>query len=209
MLGAGTYTIPRTLVARDSRIEVDVSDLEPQLLELSQKYFDLTDVSRIHTYTIDGRVLLQQSTTTYDVIFGDAFGTDLSIPPHLATREFFEAVKEDLAPNGVFMLNYIGTLNTEAPTLTGSLVRTLRSVFPIVHIYGLNAQNPEVRQNIMFVARNGTEPIDLLLETIVNMDGTLTSLRDSEVPSGRFDLEHELVLTDDRAPVEYLMLAQQ
>ncbi len=209
MLGAGTYTIPRTLVARDSHIEVDVSDLEPQLLALSQKYFDLTDISRIHTYTIDGRVLLQQSTTTYDVIFGDAFGTDLSIPPHLATREFFEAVKADLVPSGVFMLNYIGTLNTEAPTLTGSLVRTLMSVFPTVHIYGLNAEDPNARQNIMFVARNGTEPIDLSAETIIGMDGKRISLKENEVSTSRFDLKNELVLTDDRAPVEYLMLAQQ
>ncbi len=209
MLGAGTYTIPRTLVARDAHIEVDVSDLEPELLALSQKFFDLTDISRINTYTVDGRVFLQQSTTTYDVIFGDAFGTDHSIPQHLATREFFEEVKKDLVPNGVFMLNYIGTLNTEAPTLTGSLVRTLASVFPVVHIYGLNAQNPEARQNIMFVVRNGTEPIDISEETIVSMDVKTISLRDAEVPISRFDLPNELVLTDDRAPVEYLMLAQQ
>ncbi len=209
MLGAGTYTIPRTLVARDSHIEVDVSDLEPQLLELSQKYFDLADISRIHTHTVDSRVFLQQSTTTYDVVFEDVFGTDLGIPAHLATREFFEVVKKDLVPNGIFIINYIGTLNNEAPTLTGSLVRTLTSVFPVVHVSGLDGHNREARQNIMFVARNGTDPIDLSQETIAHMDGEIISLQDAEVPLSRFDFKNELVLTDDRAPVEYLMLAQQ
>jgi spermidine synthase len=209
MIGAGAYGIPRTLVARDPNIHVTVSDLEPTLHDLAKTYFDLTDSPRIETYITDGRVFLAKNTTTYDVIFGDAFGTDLSIPAHLATREFFIRVKEDLAPEGIFMLNYIGTLTGDAPTLTGSLVRTIKEVFPNLKMYAFNKDNPNVRQNIMFIARNGETPIDLSGEQVTATNAGVLSVVDMEVPLTRFDIPDEYILTDDHAPVEYLMLAQQ
>lgn len=208
MIGAGTYSVPRTLVARNPQIEVTVSELEPTLLPLAQQYFDLHDVSRIHTEFVDGRVLLTRSTTTYDIIFGDAFGTDHSIPAHLATREFFIELKKDLAPEGIFMLNYIGTLNTEAPTLTGSLLKTLQSVFPNIKMYAFEKETPLERQNIMFIARNGIMPINLEGAQIRLAYGKHLSVSDMEVSLSQFESEAEYLLTDDHAPIEYLMLAQ-
>ncbi len=209
MIGAGSYSIPRTLVARNPTIQVTVSDLEPTLLPLAQEYFDLSDITRIQSVFIDGRVFLSRSTTTYDVIFGDAFGTDLSIPAHLATQEFFTEVKEHLTDEGIFMMNYIGTLQGETPTLTGSLTKTLRSVFPNLAMYVFEKDKPNERQNIMFIARNGSSPIELPDVQVLETNGARLTVEDMEILPSALNLKDEFMLTDDHAPVEYLMLAQQ
>ena len=206
MIGAGSYSIPRTLVARNPDIQVTVSEIEPSLLELAQTYFDVHDVSRIHTDFIDARVLLTQSTTTYDVIFGDAFITDHSVPAHLATYEFFDEVKKSLTPDGIFMLNFIGRLDGRAPTLTGSLIKTIMSIFPNTKIYAFNTENPTVLQNFMVVSRNGSKPIDLSNEEVTAALGKKLSVNDMEIQTPRFDMANEYTLTDDHSPIEYLIL---
>ncbi len=206
MIGAGSYSIPRTLVARNPDIQVTVSEIEPSLLELAQTYFDVQDISRIHTDFVDARVFLAESTTTYDVIFGDAFITDHSVPAHLVTYEFFDEVKRSLTPEGVFMLNFIGKLDGEAPTLTGSLLKTITGIFPNTKVYAFNKKSPSQLQNLMVVSRSGSKPIDLGESEIIMSYGRRTLVKDMEIPTSQFDAENEYVLTDNRSPVEYLIL---
>lgn len=209
LIGAGSYSIPRTLVARNKDINIDITEIEPSLSKLAETYFDVHDWSRIHTYTQDGRVFLSESTTTYDVIFGDAFITDYSVPAHLITREFFLELQKSLKPDGVFILNSVGILGGEAPTFTGSLVRTMESVFPNLKVYAFHPNDSKIQQNIVYIARNGNTPIDIEDQTVYPTYSTeAVRVGDIEVPLWYFDKEHELTLTDDRAPAEYLMLAQ-
>lgn len=208
LIGGGAYSIPRTLVARDEDLTVDVVEIEPVLFELAQEYFDLSDLTRINNHIMDGRVFLSRSNERYDVIFGDAFGTDLGVPNHLATREFFLEAKEHLAPNGVFLLNFIGTLYEEPATLTGSLLKTMKSVFPNVKAYAFNKSHPDSRQNIMVIARNGSDVIDLDGIRISDSNSTELSLPALELDLSNFDLEDEIIFTDDRAPLEFLMFKQ-
>ncbi len=208
LIGGGAYSMPRTLVRRDKDLLVDVVEIEPRLFTLAQEYFDLSDLSRIQNFAIDGRVFLNESTTTYDIIFADAFGTDLSIPSHLATREFFENAKAHLSDDGLFMMNYIGKIDTPNPSLTGSLYKTLTSVFPNTKVFAFNPEKPEVRQNIMFVSRKSDMAITINPnKKVVDITRPLI-IKDMEIEEDTFLLDEELTLTDDKAPVEYLMLKQ-
>jgi len=209
LIGGGSFSIPRTLVGLDENIEVTVSEIEPSLEPLAVQYFDLHDTSRIHTTNVDGRVFLANSDQKYDVIYGDAFGTDLNTPHHLATQEFFEEVKEHLTPDGIFMLNGIGNLNQEAPSFVGSLTKTIISVFPNTKIYPLMKDQPDEIQNIMYVARNGDVPIDLSDETITLSTGGTLEVESALLPITYFDLAREYLFTDDRAPIEILALKQR
>jgi spermidine synthase len=210
MLGAGSYTIPRTLLVQHPELQITVSELEPSLLGIAEDYFDFDHADRIQNELVDGRVLLSRSDATYDVIFGDAFGSDLSIPFHLTTREFFTEVKASLNPEGVFMLNYIGRFNQPAPSLTGSLIATLRSVFPTVSVYALNPDSPTTTQNIIIVARNGSTPITFAdTRQIDQTNGETKLVSELAYPVSRIPTAGEYILTDDFAPVEYLMVAQR
>ncbi len=209
MIGGGAYTVPRTLLHHDSTLLIDVVEVEPDLYPLAVEFFDLAPTPRLRSVIEDGRVFLRTSTTTYDVIFQDVFGTDLTLPQHLATREYFVHLRSRMKDDGVLFVNYIGKLAGDAPTLTGSLIKTIHEVFPTMSVYVMYPELPQRRQNIMIVARNGESPLSFPQGELTYSNGTVRP-----VESLRFEYEvytehmEEVVFTDDRAPVEYLLLSE-
>ncbi len=199
-LGGGAYTAPRTLSVLDPELQIDVVEIEPELFPLAQDYFGLDDISNITNFAMDGRVFLDRyDKGLYDLIFVDVFSTNMAPPFHLTTQEFYKSLSKHLHPEGIIMFNVVSPIKTDSPSVLGSFVKTLQSVFPTITAYGLN-NDPSKLQNIMFLARNSTNPINInsyQLQAVVGYTNkiTLTDL----------DLERELILTDDKAPVEYLM----
>ena len=208
MIGGGAYSVPRTLLARDPSIHIEVAEIEPDLFPLAKRFFDVPSTTRLVNHLMDGRVFLNQNKEPFDVIFLDAFGTDLTLPAHLATKEFYERVKQNMSPEGVLIVNYIGVLGTNAPTLTGSLTKTLHSVFPNMNVYAVYPEHTDWRQNIIFVLRNGTNPIDLSGEQLRLRDGGRALTDSMVIPFDTYLGPQELVFTDDKAPIEFLMLKQ-
>lgn len=209
LIGGGAYSMPRSLVSLYPDIIVDVSEIEPRLFDIAQRYFGLTDITRINNYVQDGRVFLADTEETYDVIFEDAFGAELSLPVHLVTREFYELAQQRLAPGGILMVNYAGMLQGRgAPSVTGSTIKTIMSVFPNTKVYALNKEAPRSLQNIVIVARNGDAEINLDDAVLVNASGQEQNVRDLEIPTYYFSMEDEVIFTDDVAPLEYLWLKQ-
>lgn len=209
MLGGGAYTIPRTLTERDPDLEIDVVEIEPVLFELSKEYFDLTDTEHITNYPMDARVYLDRHETKYDIIFADAFGTDTAAPFHLTTLEFYELVKERLNDDGILIMNFIGKPKTVRPSLFGSVTKTLTEVFPNTQAYALQFTDLDEVQNVMFIARKGDKPIALADKTVSYYDGTPISLGKMKLDLSDYDFSKEILLTDDHAPVEYLMAKQR
>ncbi|MCD5382085.1 MAG: fused MFS/spermidine synthase, partial [Candidatus Pacebacteria bacterium] len=168
-----------------------------------------TDTTRINNYVQDGRVFLHETTAQYDVIFEDAFGSAMSLPVHLVTKEFYELVRSRLAPEGILMVNYVGVLRgVGTPSVTGSTIQTIRSVFPNTKVYALNKDNPYDIQNIMIIARNGDTDIDFAETTLTGRYLQEERIADMEIAPYYFALEDEIVFTDDQAPLEYLWLMQ-
>lgn len=206
LIGGGAYSIPRTLVARDEDIRVDVVEIEPVLYDIAKKYFGLENTARITNYAEDARVYLNKTDKKYDVIFADAFSTDLSVPFHLTTTEFFEGIREHLKDNGVLIMNTIGSFEIEPPSITGSIVKTLESVFPNTVVYVIpNPSSSSNIRNIMLIARNGDEPIQTGDEIIVLTGGLELTVSELMKKPESLNLADELLFTDDHAPVEYLM----
>ncbi len=200
ILGGGAYNAPRILKNINPNLNIDVIELEPGLFELAQKYFDLDDISN---FTMDARVFLQRENyKKYDYIFSDVFGSDSYIPFHLTTKEFYKLIEGHLSKNGVFVLNTVGKIETEEPSMIGSIYKTLDSVFSNVKIYGFDNDVQKI-QNVIFVVRNGNKDIE-----ISNLDLMLIANDVYELPYDTFNLSNEILLTDDHAPVEYLMNMQ-
>lgn len=199
-LGGGAYTAPRTLAYQNPNLKIDVVEIEPILFTLAQQYFDLGDTSNITNYVMDARVFLNQhQEIKYDFIFGDVFSTNQAPPFHLTTQEFYAAVADHLSPDGVFILNTVGSIETIKPSISGSTAKTLQSVFPTIATYGLNEDLTSL-QNIVFIARNNTNPIDINLFKLLSVVGNTY-----KIPITDFKFEDELLLTDDHAPIEFLM----
>ena len=207
MLGGGAYTIPRSIVASDPQIEIDVVEIEPTLFTLAQEYFDLSDTSRITNYTQDARVFLTQTDTEYDVIFVDLFSTNLAAPFHLTTFEYYTLLHDHLTEGGVLILNYVGKPKVESPSLTGSVIKTLVSVFPDMQGFMINPKHITRSQNIMFVAQKNTS-LGNLPESLPAHSAPLI-LEEMKLDLSIYASNEEYLLTDDHAPIERLMMKQR
>ena len=77
----------------------------------------------------DGRALLEQSASHYDIIFVDAFVGAGQTPPHLATLEFYTLCRSRLSEAGVAAVN----LCNHGPQYRAQ-IETFRAVFDEVYL---------------------------------------------------------------------------
>ena len=85
---------------------------------------------RLHLYHEDARPFLRRIDASYDVISVDAYRQPY-IPFYLTTEEFFETVRDRLAPGGVLIVN-VGHPEGQ-DDLEKVLTATIGEVFPNVH----------------------------------------------------------------------------
>ncbi len=205
VIGGGAYSIPKELLRELPEAEIEVAEIEPSLLEIAQRYFELPRDPRLHNIVADGRRMLHDTQEPYDLIFGDAYYSLYSIPGHLVTEEFFSLVKSRLTPNGVFVGNFIGDLSHASPSFILSEMRTFRRVFPNSYFFATQSPHTLEPQNIVFMGIVGEKKIDLSsVSRLYNTESVLAGLEGRVIDPERFHLGMHPILTDNYAPVEYL-----
>ena len=209
VLGGGSYTIPRYINHKYSAIKIDVVEIEPSLFSLAHTYFELPTDPLITNYEQDARVFLQSTSTQYDVIFSDVMNSGLFIPPHLATVEFFESFKARLAPDGIAILNYIGSLDTTKTSLTGSMIKTIKTVFPNYKLLPLRGKDYKGTQNMVFVLRHEGQPITIPDKEIIDYFNQETKVASTLVlPENYLPLDTQVTFTDNKSLIEPLIVKQ-
>ncbi len=190
MIGGSAYTYPRHFLAADPDHRIDVVEIDARVTDLAREYFGLADDPRLMIAHEDGRTYLNRSHEAYDVIFMDAFLSQLTIPFHLTTQEAVQRIAANLADDGIVMVNIISPLEGEADFLAAERA-TYASVFPHVALYRVTPYvDARTNQNVMLVASK--KPLD-------PVGGWSSRLTDSEWHG---ELPAVPVLTDDFAPIE-------
>ncbi len=167
-------------------------EIDGAVVDAARRYFALDELP-VDIVERDGREFLSSDDRRYDIIAIDAYSTQLYIPSHMATREFFREVRDSLAEDGYAVMN-INAPHRESRLLT-AMTNTLASVFP--DVYMLKAGK---NWNWLVIAGNH-EP---------DFEGALASL-----PDGYADIAESFrgverivyadggeVFTDDWAPIE-------
>ncbi len=208
VIGGGAYLAPRLLLKDSPQTQIDVAEIEPSLLELSQQYFGLPkNPAHLNNHVEDGRRFLDQTEKKYDLIFSDAYFSYYSVPSHLLTREFFRLARGRLTPNGVFVANVVGPLGAKGPSLTLSAIKTFRSVFPHRYFFAVRSPDRPGSQNVIFVGVNNEGQSGLPAEETAKLERrfpALAPLAEKLIDEKRLNLKDQLTLTDDYAPTEYL-----
>jgi len=182
-------------------IPIEGYEIDPVIIDVGREFFGMTETN-LSALAVDGRWGLAHSRRTFSVIAIDAYRPPY-IPPHLTTLEFFQTVRDRLAPDGVVTIN-VARLPDDRRLIEG-LAATLQAVFPNVYVtdvpYSMNSilyatAQPTTIQNLLdnykALKTAGSAPLELLtvLEwTIQNLQPTPTN---------------GMVYTDDRAPIELL-----
>jgi spermidine synthase len=215
MAGLGGGSTQRAYRHDYTNVMVDTVELDPAVVSVAKKYFNVAEAPNHRIYTEDARVFVRRTTNRYDVILMDAYTTGRygsSIPPHLTTREFFTLGKEHLSPNGVLAYNVIGQLQGWRANFVGALYRTMKEVFPQVYLFPAHET-----QNVVLLATMATEAFDparvqreglaLMKAGAVKMPtfpARLRSFSDAAPPAVRTSP----ILTDDHAPIEALLRSE-
>ncbi len=130
-LGVGTGVTALSATA-DPALQVDAVELLPEVVDASA-YFTRTlgdDAarSRLHLMTADARRFVRAGHAQYDVIVSDNFHPARSGSGSLYTTEHFEAVRERLAPGGLFC-QWVPLHQLDLNTLR-SIVRAFLTAYP-------------------------------------------------------------------------------
>lgn len=198
-IGGGSYSVPRSFAARGTG-PITVAEIDPAVTAMAREafWFDPETAEVLHEDA--RRALLTRPDRRYDVIIGDAF-TDVVVPVHLVTRDFFELVAARLEPGGSFLMNVID--HEDRLGAMTSVVATLREVFPVVEVWTEQAR-PAPGQRMVFVVVAGERPTPVDSITVPAPEPTrFGALADGMVAA--LTAERGMVLTDDYAPIDRLM----
>jgi spermidine synthase len=209
-LGLGGGSSPKRMWRDFPRLQVDVVELDPVVVDVARRYFAVPDDPRLRIETEDGRLFLAKANSRWDAIAIDVFYED-GIPFHMATYEFLQLVRERLAPGGVVLMNVIGALQGSDSKLFRAMYRTYRAVFPTVLVHPDGGPGDGV-QNLIVVASEQAAPgRSFLLERWRQTRAeakTFPELRKAirdRVDSG-IAIDDVPTLTDDYAPTDALLL---
>ena len=198
-LAAGTTARQATLVF--GSIPIDGWEIDPLIIEVGQKYFDM-NMPNLQAYAQDGRWGLAHSTEKYTIIGIDAYRPPY-IPPHLTTVEFFQIVKDRLTEDGVAVVN-VGRSPSDR-SLIGALANTLDEVFPSVFVVDV----PESFNSIIYATKRPASWSNLVanfdrLSQEENVHPLLIEVLQRAILLRQEVPESKLVFTDDRAPIEWI-----
>lgn len=104
-IGAGGCISPREFAAAYPRLEIQVVELYPEILNLAKQYFNLRPTPLLQTNVGDGRAFLESSTTTFDCIVVDAFENEVATPSQFTDASFFELALSRMRQTAVFCMN--------------------------------------------------------------------------------------------------------
>jgi spermidine synthase len=126
VVGLGGGTLPGFLRKHYPDAMIEAVEIDADVVDVAKMFFGFREDERMRVHVGDGRQFIENvRRPAYDVIFLDAFGAD-SVPRHLTTREFLQAVRRALVPGGVAVGNI---WNRSRNPLHDAMVGTYREVF--------------------------------------------------------------------------------
>jgi|GEM_PF-458244 len=133
VIGGGGYTFPRCALAMMPEATVDVVEIDPKVTRVAYDHLGLKQHPHLHVTHMDGRQFVSERAApgSYDLVIQDAVN-DLSVPGHLMTKEYNDAVKTALKPGGVYLLTIIDSVGEGK--LWKAAMATLAKSFPHVDL---------------------------------------------------------------------------
>ncbi|HNA90279.1 MAG TPA: fused MFS/spermidine synthase [Anaerolineales bacterium] len=200
-LAAGTAARQATAVYGED-LQIDGYELDDKIVQVGYDYFHMGSPN-LHVILGDGRLNLDRSEQTYDIIAVDAYRPPY-IPPHMTTVEFFEVCASHLADNGVLTLN-VGSTPGDRRLIDG-LATSMAQVFPTIHIMDI----PGTLNTMIFATKGVTTKENFAANMIrISQDASLDPLLLTTMASTYSNLkpgyDTSIVFTDDRAPIEWIV----
>jgi spermidine synthase len=140
LIGSGINGSIAEILKHPTLERLDYAELDPQLIVMYRRLFPREAASsfsdpRVHVHEIDGRLYLQTTRGTFDVILVNVPDPANAQLNRFYTTEFFRIARQHLAPGGLIALELRSSEDYVSPELAAFLrciERTLHTVFPRV-----------------------------------------------------------------------------
>jgi predicted membrane-bound spermidine synthase len=167
VLGAGGFTLSADVSDNNNYTYVDI---DANIKKVIVPNFITTIKGKL--VINDARTFLNTTEKKYKIILIDVYSDSKAIPAHLVTREFMQAVKSHLQPEGYALLNIIAN-PTFKDDYSRRLDNTIRAAFGSCTVAPIEYKNSAT--NIIYVCSNETSPKD----QVVYVDNLNNSTTDS------------------------------
>ena len=158
VLGAGGFTLSH----RELNNHYTYVDIDPAVRRIAEKHF-LRETASGDFIADDARRFVIRSDQRFAAAVIDVYGSHSSIPGHLVTREFWQATRRVLEPEGLLIANLILDSALATP-YSRNLLATIESVYGRCSVEVL--QKKQVLANAIVTCRNGPppEPVQLFVD---------------------------------------------
>jgi spermidine synthase len=197
LVGLAAGTMARQYTAVYGPIPIDGVEIDPEIVRVGREYFEMNQPN-LNVIVFDGRYALAHSNRRYTVVGIDAYRLPY-IPPHLATMEFFQQVRDHLTADGVLAIN-VGRAG-EDYRLVEAMLATLLQVFPSAHVISV----PYSFNTVVVATIQPTEASNLLLNLPnLESDEFLHPTALAAAANLRPTEPGTVIFTDDRAAIELM-----
>ncbi|MBW7900085.1 MAG: fused MFS/spermidine synthase [Rhodocyclaceae bacterium] len=147
VLGAGGFTLSHD----EPKNRYTYVDIDPAIRGLAERHF-LKSGANGEFIADDARRFVRETERRFDAVVVDVYTARMSIPSHLVTREFWQASKRALQPDGVMLANLILDGRLATP-YARNLLATIESVYGRCGVELLHRGEPA--SNVVVVCHNG------------------------------------------------------
>lgn len=194
VLGMGTGTFATECYRYFDNSVIEGVEIDQKIIDLAYDKFQLPKDDRITCVQFDARAYLRGA-GKYDVIMVDAY-RDITVQFQLSSVEFFSEVKEHLTDDGVMIVNLNMTSNYEN-SINDYICDTIDSVFGTVY-------TAQAGGNIEVFASDNPNIAENFREAYPTMNPELFGMMSVVDRNLKLYEGGDLILTDDKAPVELL-----
>ncbi|MBI2453646.1 fused MFS/spermidine synthase [Candidatus Peregrinibacteria bacterium] len=195
ILGTAGASSARVLYHYFPWLQLEGVEIDPLMIQVARRFFSADQIP-MPIHLSDGRILLSQSSKKYDFVMVDVYKDEFYIPFHLATREFFELVRDRLNPNGSMAMNI--AVSSQSSELLGMIKNTVAAVFP----YTLVVREPASSNFLIYGFFEKPDLRASLFEDLpLDLRSVLTGIS-KNITSFSFD-SLEPIATDNLSPLEW------
>jgi len=150
-IGLGGGTVVKRMWRDYPDMHIDAVELDPVVVDVAERFFELPSDERIRIFVDDGRHFLETRTDTYDIMIVDAFLGD-AVPPPLIADEFMRTLHDRLSANGAVVYNFMGTVAGEGSEQFRALHRALAACWRQVWVFVINESTDSGATNLILLA---------------------------------------------------------